>query len=300
MNNPADQPLWEDFVTFHRLAVTVGDVDPVYPVLAELVRDWPAAEQVEAAVIYVAYYDLGSGLAAINARADGASLAHLPTVLPAATERRAHRDRRQLARHLTHLDDLRCEHGTLHHFLRQPVAAAANPQQGWRRLREQLETIHGNGRWASYKTAEVLQKVAGWPVEAPDMGMAGASGPAHGLRMLGITGATHPNELEEAGVALTRALARTGLPGAELSTVETTLCDFHALVEGRYYVGHDIDQMQAQLDRTPSLLTRAAYTARGDVLPAAYLGEIGGWAGPNPARRRVYRDTGVILERDPR
>lgn len=296
MRAPAESPLWADYARFHRLAVTTEDVDPVYPVLRELTAQLSPADRVDAVVIYVAYYDLGSALTAFRERQAGTVLADLPLTLPCATERRAHRDRRQLARHINHAHDVAARHGSLHAFLSEPLEPA-DPRGSWTRLRQQVEMIHGNGRWASYKTAELLQKVAGWPVEAPDMGMAGASGPAAGLRMLGVASEDNPAALEEAGAAVTAALSAAGLPGAELATAETTLCDFHALDAGRYYVGHDIDAMQQALNRTPSELTGAAFAARSASLPVAYLGELGGWSGPDKERARIYRDRGEIVER---
>lgn len=286
--------LWDAYTQFHRAAVTTQDVDPVYPVLRHLTADLDDMARVEAVVIYVAYYDLGSALVAWQARRDGASLADLPPGR-CGTERRAHRDRQQFYRHTAALAQVDTLHGGLAPFLREYLSD--DPRGSWTLVRRRIEQVHGNGRWASYKTAELLQKVAGWPVDAPDMGMDGATGPAAGLRLLGASQRSSPATLERMGATVARQLATEGLPGTELSTVETTLCDFHALVDGRYYVGHDIDQMQEQLNRAPRAASATAFAARAATLPPAYLGERNGWTGVDRDRCRLFRDLGVIRER---
>lgn len=291
--------LWDDYTQFHRLAVATQDVDPVYPVLRHVLgAAGLAGLAVDAVVLHVAYYDLGSALTALELRAAGTRYADLPTGLPTATERRAHRDQRQFARHLRHLDDLVALHGSLVRYL-DAATLPPDPAARWTALRARVEAVHGNGRWASYKTAEMLQKVAGWPLAAPDMGMAGASGPAHGLHRLGLAAPeAPPAALEDAGRLVVKSLAAAGQAGADLATAETTLCDFSSLAKGRYYVGMDIDGMLAQLRRAaPGELTAAAYTARAATLPPAYLGELGGWDGPSRDRARIYRDGGGIVER---
>jgi hypothetical protein len=66
---------------------------------------------------------------------------------------------------------------------------------------------------------------------------------------------------------------------------------------GRYYVGHDIDQMLGQIDRTTSAFVGEALAARYETLPYDYLGEHHDWDGIDDARRKVYRDTGQIVTR---
>ena len=88
---------------------------------------------------------------------------------------------------------------------------------------------------------------------------------------------------------------------ATLATVETTLCDFHSLVKGRYYPGLDIDVMLEQLlgAGLSEEMLGVALRARRLSLPGEYLGELEGfrWRGPDRARKQVYRRTGEIVER---
>lgn len=277
---------WHAYKSFHCAEIDTKDVDPVYPVLETVGRlqDWSADHLVRSVFLHVAYYDLGSALVAADA------WPQRPVGLLCGTERRGHRTPERLTKHLDALDawlgDAPAE--TVRDLL------TGSPADAFDAVVAAVGQIPGNGRWASYKTAEMLWKVAGYPLEAARLEIEGSSGPAAGLLLLAPD--TRPTEL----------LAKLLMADLEVSTgasvrpeqVETTLCDFHALFTGRYYVGHDIDQMLAQLaraDRTPSV--DAAFRARASTLPWDYLGEYGGWTGPDPQRRRVFYDTGRIVLR---
>jgi Alpha-glutamyl/putrescinyl thymine pyrophosphorylase clade 2 len=282
MTAPGASSLLADYSRFHRIQVANQDIDPVYPVYRRLAEALAltAGDRLRLVFLHVAYYHAGSALAAFSGDSGR---------LPCGTERRGHRDDRQLRRHLGGLAAVERSPGGLEAWLR-PAAS------DWGRLTGRLAELPGNGRWASYKTAEMLQKICGYPVTAPDMGHANSSGPRHGLALLypGIPAGNAPAELAQLD-RLSAELADS--LGAAIEEAETTLCDFHALAEGRYYPGHDIDVMLSQLLGTQSALTAEAMRARRAALAPAYLGEVGGWAGVDRHRCRVYRDTGIICER---
>lgn len=285
--------VWEDYIKFHQLALETRDVDPTYPVLKQLAfyEGLTPEDRIRLVMRFVAYYHLGSGLASFLGETGP---------LPCATERRGHRDDRKLQKHLGALRDVENTAGGWHGYFK-PVFDGNNPKSNWETLQLRLLDIYGNGRWASYKTAEILWKVCGFPVEASDMGHAYSSGPRQGLDLL-IPNLPRGNskgvvrDLDTASNWVCARLRKEGLP-APVEEVETTLCDFHALATGRYYVGHDIDQMLRQLLDVQSGWTRRALDARFHTLPHQYLGEIYGWTGPDSGRKRAYRDAGKILER---
>jgi hypothetical protein len=274
---------WHAYKTFHQAEIDTGDVDPVYPVLKEVarLREWSAEETVRAVFLHVAYYDLGSALLAMD---------YWPrrlTELPCGTERRGHRTPARLAKHLDALDAWMADHSAGDYVTDSPV-------ESFNALVAAVGQIPGNGRWASYKTAEMLWKVAGLELDADRLEIEGSSGPAAGLMLLAPD--VRPTELL-AKLLISDLSASLAAP-VRPEQVETTLCDFHALFTGRYYVGHDIDQMLAQLVRADqSLSVRAGLAARASVLPWAYLGEHHGWLGPDAQRRRVFYDTGRIVTR---
>lgn len=327
-------PLIGDYGRFHELAVGTGDVDPVYPVLIGVARnlDLTADQAAWLALLHVAFYDLGSALLAYAAT--GGRPRPLPPRglhLPCGTERRGNRDPRQLAAHLDSLT-ARCEgYGGAAHWLAAACTDGVDPGGG-RRLSylaafNGVQQVRGNGRWAAYKTCELLSHVLrgydpAWThIEPTDMGHAYSTGPRQGLALLT---AIPPGNSVRAVARLDRLSARLvdllhgrGL-AATAATAETTLCDFHALTAGRYYVGHDIDQMCAQLRRAADNAVRfadgdlalaarcndiltAAWDARATVFPHAYLGERATpqrW-GIDKTRTAVYRASGQILARTP-
>ncbi|MDT0377251.1 hypothetical protein RM572_00475 [Streptomyces sp. DSM 42041] len=287
--------LWDDYTRFHQAAVDSRDIDPVYPVLAHLAatEGWDEEATTRAILLHVAYYDFGSALTAAHLHLnDEVPFSRLPTALPCATERRSHRQPAKLAAHLTALDLELRTHGTARGWLGQALHGHSR-RADFEHLARHAARVHGNGRWAAYKTAEMLWKVAGWPVTAATLAMDSATGPRQGLALL----AGRRPLTEATAQELCADLASARLPAGP-EEVETTLCDFHALHSGAYYVGHDIDQMQAQLSRAHTTpLTPAAWQARAATLPHPYLGELNGWTGVDRRRKRAYADTGRILTR---
>lgn len=281
-----------DYTRWHRLQVATGDIDPVYPVLRELVRA-VGLERDGAAwlvLLHVTYYHLGSALAAFAARPTPGPPARRLLRLPTGVERRGHRDQRQMERHWHGLLELFAIHGGPYGWL----TAAGND---WNQLNAHIARAVGNGRWAAYKTAELAQKVLGVSTVVADAGHRNSSGPRHGLDLL-YPGLPRGNAQADIAVldGVTSELAGR-LGEVDIGQVETSLCDFASLVKGGYYLGHDIDAMQAQLMAVPSALTGEAFTARARTLPGAYLGEHRGREGVDRARKRIYLERGVIAVR---
>ncbi len=305
--------LFDDYVRFHRVEIANRDVDPVYPVLRKIgdICDWDAEERVRSVFLHVAYYDLGSALAAVDSP-DPFPFPFLTAFsapregLRCGTERRRHRMGDNLAVHLHDLDMIARENNGLLRWLEDGLSGD-DPVESWQNTTEALMQVKGNGRWAAYKTCEMLAAVAGLPLAAPDMGHANSSGPRAGLGLLyPETRSLRGNrtevitELNQVSDLLVRELRARGVE-ASLATAETTLCDFHSLVEGRYYPGLDIDVMLEQLLAAPlsGEMLETALRARRLELPEAYLGERAEfrWRGADRVRKQLYRKTGEIVER---
>lgn len=291
------EQLLKDYSCFHELALLTHDVDPVYPVLTKLcdMQGLDVEERIRAVFTHVAYYDLGSALTAMDKGWD--------YTLPCGTERRNHRVPSRLEKHVWSLRKKVAEHGSFLGWIGTGIVPGV-PQESWANVTELLLSVWGNGRWAAYKTCEMLNEVAGVPLEAPDMGHAHSTGPRQGLALLYPPTATYAGHgaqavqvLDSYSKRLCSWLGERGLP-ARVANVETTLCDFHSMYKGRYYVGHDIDQMQEQLNRMETgSMKFAAFTARRESLPRDYLGEANGRDGVDKVRRSVYKKTGVIATR---
>lgn len=282
----------DDYRRWHHLQVATRDVDPAYPVLRGIV-DQLGLDRDSAAwlvLLHVGYYQMGSALAAFAALPKPTAPSPALLRLPTGTERRAHRDVRQWDRHWRALLDAFDAHGGPYGWI---TAAGTD----WAALNDHLATVYGNGRWAAYKTAELAQKVLDVPTEVADAGHAHSSGPRKGLALLHRIPAG--NTAGDVAVldGLTTTLADE-LGEHDIGQVETSLCDFHSLVKGGYYLGHDIDAMAEHLMKVPGDLTQAAFDARATTLPPAYLAEaVGRPLAVDRDRKRAYATTGRILER---
>lgn len=289
----------ETYARWHRAQVTTGDLDPTYPVLRHLAASWGLDRDAVCwlVALHVAYYHVGSALAAF-ARTDGHPAGLPPSIgeirtrglldLPCGRERRGHTWMPDsLAEHLLALADTHREGG---------YDWYGRSGWDWTRLNDQLVAVVGNGRWAAYKTTEMVQKVAGAPLVAADAGHRYSSGPRKGLELLypGL-----PTGQTAGAVAqldkLTADLA-TELGEPDLAQVETSLCDFHSLNRGGYYLGHDVDAMLGQLldPRVPDPTPQAVWQARADVFDWSLLGEVAGWAGPRTKLKGLFRATGLL------
>lgn len=291
---------WGDFVVFADAQLRTTDVDPTYPVLRDIAADYDRDTGIWLTFLHVAYYHIGSALAAFDTYVAARTLDDHLLRLPCGTERRGHRDVRNLRRHLHSLAAIADEHGTLDAWIQTAVVDC--PERSWRRVQQLLTQPFGNGRWAAYKTGEMLAKVNNLPLRPTDMGHRDGSGSRHGLALLYPNVPTGNSDREVAyldrlSLSLVDRLRVSGVD-ATLETTETSLCDFHSLTAGRYYVGYDIDAMMQQLDAVPSALTRRAFAARAKHIPVAYLGEYGGWRTVDKQRARAYRDRRQLLLRD--
>jgi hypothetical protein len=282
-------PMVETYRRWHWMQRDTQDIDPVYPVLRELTRSWTHEERAWLVLLHVGYYHLGSALRAFDAYpVPDRGLVTKVGRLPCATERRGHRNPIALARHWLSVLDAIEQWGSAYALLCAP---------SWAELTARLTGIHGNGRWAAYKAAEMAQKVLDVPVTVPDAAHADSSGPRKGLSLvLGPQPVDNGVDTIRQLDTLTTELAHD-LRETDLGYVETSLCDFHSLAEGRYYLGHDIDQMLGQLYEVPTISTSPTLLARRHSLPDAYLGEVHGWRGIWSDRRQVFARSGYIMER---
>lgn len=300
MRSPEE--LREDYYRFHEIQVECRDMDPAYPVLKDVARvlDMRTEDRLWLVLLFTAYYHMGSLLSALS-KCDLPTHAERAALdLPCATERRGHWYRPRLRKHLRAVQTIARAPGGLTGWFTSDLNGT--PEENWRQVQHRAGLLPGNGRWASFKTTELVKEILGLELHAPDMQHAHSSGPRKGL---GLLHSDLPTGNGPADVAvLDRLSARlvTDMRGRGLKvsveTAETSLCDFHSMASGRYYPGHDIDQMQLQLDAVPSALTHYAQRTRRRVLPEHYLGEATGRTGIDRQAMVCYRITGRIPVRD--
>jgi len=292
----------EDYYRFHEIQVECRDMDPAYPVLRDVSRalDLDTEHRLWLVLLFTSYYHLGSALKALSSATEPRWASRAAQDLPCATERRGHWHRPRLLRHLTAVQEIAGEPGGLTRFFLSDLNGT--PEENWRQVQHRASLLPGNGRWASFKTTELIQQVTTVELHAPDMQHAHSSGPRKGLGLLyaGLPTDNDPASiawLDQLSASLVGDMQRRGLK-VSVETAETSLCDFHSLVEGRYYPGRDIDQMQLQLEAVPSSLSHYAWKARRRALPLHYLGEIAGRTGIDRQAMVHYRTTGRIPVRD--
>lgn len=281
-----------DYADWHALQVETGDLDPVYPVYRNLSerRGLSQGEVAWLCVLHVAYYNVTSALTAFELAPEPGEIPEDPPPestllrLSCATERRGHRDPRKLSAHLV---GLRRELGD------DVLGWLGAYGWEWEPLNRRITELVGNGRWASYKLAEMLGKVVGVAGEATDAGHRYSSGPRKGLADLfpGLPTGNGPDDIAELD-ALTAELGVL-LDEPDVAQVETSLCDFHSLVKGGYYLGHDIDAMLGQTFDTR--VWPDVSEARREVFDVELLGEVGErWTGVRTELKTAYRDRGTL------
>lgn len=307
MNEPARAVDLANFAYWH---VKSGDIDPVYPVLETFHREWCETEEeaLRLTFLYVAYYNLPSALSAWT-QSVFTKANRLPTLEIAkyatGTERRAHRVPRKLIEHLDYLDGIAANYGSLTQWLRHDLTD--DPYYNWRSTQDKLRSVRHNGRWAAYKTGEILATVHHWQLKPTDAGHDFSSGPRKGLEDCYAEASQHQGFKPDAVRALdmlTCDLSRylqnaTGLP-LPVEQVETVLCDWHSTLKGNYYVGHDIDILleQSHKARDRGVLTERVFDelsyAREMAFEHRWLGEHNDWNGVRKDLKRAYRDHGTI------
>ena len=292
---------WREFAFFHQEMVDVNEMDPVYPVLKEIGRLLELdQEQLNwLCHVYVAYYDMGSALKCFESNPNPQVPHEDFTKLFCATERRSHRNPIRLQQHFDSLVSIAENNGGLDHWLRRYLKDT--PEGSWKAILTPLEMIYGNGRWASYKLAEMLQKVTDLPVQAPDMGHQNSSGPRDGMAYLykDLPHGNTPKEVAQLDLIsqdLLKQMSKHGVD-AKIEEAETSLCGIKSLINGHYYIGADIDKMLETMNKQPCSLTPIAFQARKNVFPERYLGELNGWSGVDKLRMKPYKATGQILTR---
>jgi len=282
----------KDYLEFHKIQSYSTDMDPAYPVLKNIVKELKLTKEqgVWLTFVYVAYYHIGSALKVFEQYPEPFLFKDSFYNLPCTTERRGHRKAGNLKRHIKHIVDKAEWEKGLHRWLSEDLCL--HPKMNWELTQDKLLSIWGNGRWASYKTGEVLWKVNEYNLEATDMGHAHSSGPRKGLELLFPSVPTGNSALEVKKLnmlseKLVRFMNDKGYK-ATIETAETSLCDFNSFYKGKYYTGIDIDHMQEDLLKVPSIYTDLAFESRKKYIPNEYLGELNGWIGVRKEKKKQY------------
>lgn len=286
--NDEDGRLFEDFCRFSCRQLETGDIDPAYPVLRHLYAGLDQEIALWRTLLYVTFYKLSSAEEAWQQYPEPQPVSPSDFRKPTGFERRGFRGNDKAAQNVN--DTLAAADsagGLLAWVLSIPY------RDGWDGVRRQFQSISGNGPWASYKWADILRNVHGFPIVASDIGAGGGgqtAGPIPG--MMRLTRQTW--QVCATDTMLQRWLLRqaqaAGVPFGGLDQLETCLCDFNTLCKGNYYTGHDIDAMMTGLAPGSTV-----WAARRQVFDPALLGEANGWPGIRKPLLRLYAEGGTLL-----
>ncbi len=289
-----DPQLWAPFCTFAKAHVESWDLDPMYPVLRRFYEDAALPKEVALwrTMLYLTWYHIGTAEKAWNRWPEPAAFsAGDVTPYATGTERRCFRGNVKAGPHLAaFLADTR-GYGSLSGWA--DAATSRGGKFGWQVARMTFQQIPYGGQWSSYKLADLLKHVHGYPITANDIGVGGGgetAGPVPG--MVKLTGADWKRCAADVGLQqeLHDEAVRCGVPFNGLDQLETSLCDFNSLLKGGYYVGHDIDVQQEQLrDSGGGLLA-----ARMATFEPKWLGEVGGWNGVRKPLKGLFKERGEI------
>lgn len=309
----------EALATFAGAMVRTQDLDPLYPILRRLNEqdghEPGSDEAMKRSVVYTAFYNIAAAECVVEAaKHDKSAVVARQLAGRAGTERRGLRTPDFMVFHLNSIGIRARDAGGFTPWLQQHWTEESTPKERWELATEVLLAVPYNGRWAAYKTCDILAEVHGWPMEAPDAGHRFSSGPREGLLLLQAqTGHTflpdlpeHNDQSQGAIERLDRAtetvqheLWRRDVP-MKMSEVETILCNWKALVSGRYYIGHDVDEMLGQVLSLPqtgeyaSVRSRLLKARRATFMPEL-LGEQLGWIGVRKELMGTYAWTGELV-----
>lgn len=296
---PPSEDLMADFITFSSHLIDSKDQDPIYPVLSATydLLDLDEEQRLWFTFMYLAFYMVPSGLAAFRRHPEPELLDPKLLKLPMMMQRRNLRGGK-IRRHVQSYVEA-IEGDTQDRWVRNGFKQG-QPERNFEAFWLTSQQPWGNGRWTSYKWAEILKVVHGYELSAPDMKLDQCLGPRRGLEMMYSVPGAPTHVLNRAGDDLKARMEESLNLYLSWEDVETCLCCYHSLVEGRYYIGHDIDQLQEQIENAPIAERdrKLLMDARAMSLPHEYLGEMNGWHDLSFEKRKVYQRSHQIVGRN--
>ena len=294
---------WKVFVDYTYRMFAANDVAPnelVFVAMAQK-EGWSTEDTFWFLILLWAYNHWGSALVAFERFPVPSALDEATMRLPMTTSRRGLRGGRLEGYIASYLLQVR-RYGSLCAFFSADFTSDVhhNFERYWR----QALCIWGNGRWAACGMAEHMVRGMGWPMEAPDMRLAGQRSVQRGL--LDLFGMTAENvwplaAYNQLGVLALAYARQAAFPHMGYETLETLLCDYQALLRGLYYVGNHIDEELEELIQVRFMLSSVrlaqVWDLRQQVIPWDYLGEYHGWSGSSSVLKRYYRTYRLVGDR---
>jgi hypothetical protein len=179
-SNP-NPKLFRDFVHFSQRQYDCLDYDPFHPILFHMQKGMSEEEGLWFSTLYMAWYNIGSAYIAFR-NSDPLKLPPLWTSqLPVGVQRR-NLYGGLVRQHLKDFIKKAKKAGSIKKFL--TARFFGNVGDDWVGLKANVGSVWGNGRWSTYTTSELYQKVNQLPVRPTEIGNDGSTGPRTGLGYL--------------------------------------------------------------------------------------------------------------------
>ncbi len=289
----------ENFAKFGRALILSGDIDPQFLILRRLYAKLGLDQNTSIwfTCLYLLYYHLGSAIQAWKQypKPDVIRKKNWNRDLIYFKQRRCFRGNEYARNQINTI--VKVSDGDLASWIDNIVDDGG--EDGWARLREAASEIPYHGPWSSYKLCDMIKFVHQYPITAPDIGTkpGATAGPIAGLNTLTGLGWDKCADDSQLHRDLLQMVIDLDAPVNGLDQLESILCDWQSLTNGRYYLGKDIDRDQAQLElekkRSPTL--DILWEARRDIFDERLLGEIGGWSKVRNNLSDVYRNRRRII-----
>lgn len=290
-----DTRILNDLVTFARIELSSGDIEPWAEVIREV--DLPREQRIWLATLYNTYDDLHSAWSSMRlwptvhhwARAADRDRA---ASFNCTQERRNLRGGRVLQRHTSYVSALGLY--SEEQWMRRALDSGLSSGGNFRRLTEQMRTIWGVGRQSAFEWAEFAGKVMGLPVDAADGQLWESSGPRRSLEDLFQMPDPSPAQLDSAAHITRDFLLGEGID-LDWVDFETVICDFLVMRRGRYYPGRHLAALFDEIATLPEAGDRERlWAAWYSVIPFPWCEMPPG--GIDKSKLALYRATGKILD----
>lgn len=264
----------EDFYKMAKYQIEVGDNHPIYAVLRNSMLKESLKTKMWRCLIYVTFDHIGSA-EQIWSEYPNPAIIKDPEVMDTGIARRNFRGNTKWA--------------TMINEVVQNLDMFANLAgvDGWVTARQAFEDINNNGPWASYKFADMLKNVAGLPLECNSIGENHCV--LHSAELVANKPAKEIMSDLNFQKKMYQGALKHGIKFQGIDQFETALCDYISFIEGRYYVGMEIDSQMEQLSPDSKL-----WPARKLSFDAKFLGELNGYHGIRKELKGLYLHRGVI------
>jgi len=242
---------YKDFDLFTRALVNSRDVDPTYPVLNSIIKHFDF-EPEWFAFVYVGFYSIETAIKMCKimpTKDDWKPVVFKQKRNDGLLTKFGH-ERRGTARNIDvqiKMFDEIVDFIKGINMIQMGVVGDPPDLDNNEEFRAAIATLPQHSTWACFKLAEVFEKALGYKhFQIKDLGIEGkdpnsSDGTVAGLRLL--TGGKDLNFdkswysiWNKFGVELAKAYKY------DVGEVETSFCKFNKMTEGKYYVGHDIDE----------------------------------------------------------